>query len=236
MVEKMKATTPLAAAVAIIAFIYVEFSANFTFHWVTNGNLGNGLSLPANFHLVIPAAFVSWGMFFVLGADAAALRSTAANCLVGSLAAVILFLLVTTIKGLPDFWMISLGVAVIAFVIIVLSGGLTWLNVPVIFTAFASCIFWWIATGLDGWAKHGGGIGKSLAALSKPATAGAGAFGGVLSTPYGWVAVDVCATLLIGCLCGLASARLAAVLTPKRRATAAAQAPAPSAGRQPVSG
>ena len=223
MVEKMKATTPLAAAVAVIAFVYIEFAANFTFHWVTKGNLGNGLSLPANFHLVIPAAFVSWGMFFVLGADTAALRTTAVNCIIGSIAAVILFALVTAIKGLPDFWMISLGVAVIAFVVIVLSGGLTWLNVPVIFTAFAACIFWWIATGLDGWAKHGGGIGKSVAALSKPATAGTGAFGGVLSTPYGWVAVNVCVTLLIGCACGLASARLAGALTPRRRATAQAQ-------------
>jgi len=36
----MKATVPLALAVAVIAFVYVEFTANFSFHWVTNGDLG----------------------------------------------------------------------------------------------------------------------------------------------------------------------------------------------------
>jgi len=215
MIQKMKAVTPLALAVAVVAFLYIEFAANFTFHWVTDGNLGNGLDLPAHFHFALPAALASWGMVFALGADNSALRTVAINSIVGSLAALALFALVTAVKGLPDFWMIALTAAVIAFVLIVLSGALTWLNVPVIFVAFASCIFWWIATGLDGWAAHGGGIGKSLAALSKPATAGTGAFAGVLSTPYGWVALDGCVTLLIGCLCAALSTRLAGVLTPR---------------------
>jgi len=226
MSQKMKATVPLALAVAVIAFVYVEFAANFTFHWVTNGDLGNGLSLPSNFHLVIPAAFVSWGMFFALGADNASLRLVAINSVVGAVAAVILFAFVATIKGLPDFWAISLGVAVIAFILIVLSGGWAWLSVPVIFTAFAACVFWWIATGLDGWATNGGGVGKSLAALKAPATAGAGAFGGVLSTPYGFVALNVGVSLLIGCLCGALSTRLAGLLTPKPRAAGAGAAEA----------
>ncbi len=34
-------------------------------------------------------------------------------------------------------------------------------------------LFWWIATGLGGWADHGGAIGNGVAALRKPATAGA---------------------------------------------------------------
>ena len=63
-----------------------------------------GLHLPSNFHLVIPAAFVSWGMFFALGADNAALRSTALNCLIGSVLALILFVFVDIVKGVPDFW------------------------------------------------------------------------------------------------------------------------------------
>lgn len=109
-----------------------EFAANFTFHWVTNGDLGNGLSLPRNFHLVIPAAFVSWGMFFALG------------------------------------------------------------------------------------------VGNSVAALAKPATAGTAAFGGVLSTPFTFVALNIFASLLFGCLCGALSVRFAAVLTPKARATSSA--------------
>ncbi|MDQ6731380.1 MAG: hypothetical protein M3022_14105 [Actinomycetota bacterium] len=219
MSEKMKATMPLALAVAVIAFVYVEFTANFTFHWVTNGNLGNGLSLPANFHLVIPAGFVTWGMFFVLGADNAALRTTAVNSVVGSVSALLLFAFVASTTGLPDFWTIALGVAILAFVLITLSGGLAWINIPVIFTTFAACVFWWIATGLDGWAAGGGGTGKSLAALAKPATAGTGAFGGVISTPYAWVAINVLASLLLGTLCGALSARVAGMLTPKPAAT-----------------
>src|ERR1700753_4155607 len=103
MSEKLKATAPLALSIAVLSFLYVEFSANFTFHWVTSGNLGNGLHLPSNFHLVIPAAFVSWGMFFANGADNASLRSTALNCVLGSVAALILFLFVDIVKGVADF-------------------------------------------------------------------------------------------------------------------------------------
>jgi Protein of unknown function (DUF1097) len=217
MSAKLKATVPLALSVGVIAFVYVEFAANFTFHWVTSGNLGNGLDLPSNFHIVIPAAFVSWGMFFALGADNSALRSTALNCLVGSVSGLILFVFVDIVKGVPDFWAISLGVGLLAFILVMASGGFAWINVPVIFTAFGCCVFWWIATGLDGWAPNGGGVGNSVAALSKPATAGTGAFGGVLSTPFTFVALDVFVTLLIGCLCGTLSARLAGVLTPKPR-------------------
>ena len=216
MAEKMKNTAPLALAVGVLAFLYVELTANFTFHWVTEGNLGNGLALPADFHLVIPAGFISWGLFFALGADVKAFRSVSLNCLIGSAAAMILFIFVAVVKGLPDFWSISLGVGLLAFLLITLSGGLAWINVPVVFGAFAANVMWWIATGLDGWAKHGGGTGKSLAALAKPATAGTGAFGGVLSTPYGWVAVDVAATLLLGAVFGMLSVRLAGMMTPTR--------------------
>lgn len=214
MAEKMKGTAPLALAVGILAIIYVEFVLNFTFHWVTNGDLMNGLSLPSNFHLVVAAGFVSWGLFFALGADNAALKTVAINSIIGCLAALILFILVHAIKGLPDFWAIALVVGVEAFVLIVLSGGMTMMSVPVIFCTFASAVFWWIATGLDGWAPGGGG---SLHALASPKTAGFGAFGGVLSTPYGWVAINVAVTLLIGCLFGTVSVKFAGLLTPKPR-------------------
>jgi hypothetical protein len=224
MSAKFKATAPLALAIAIIAFVWVEFAANFTFHWVTNGDLGNGLHLPSNFHLVIPAAFVSWGMFFALGADNAALRSTALNCLIGSVLALILFVFVDIVKGVPDFWAISLGVAILAFIIVTLSGGYPAINVPTVFCSFAACVFWWIATGLDGWAPNGGGVGNSVAALAKPATAGTGAFGGVLSTPFTFVALNVFVSLVFGCLCGALSTRFAALLTPKPRSTAASGA------------
>ena len=59
-----------------------------------------------------------------------------------------------------------------------------------------------------------------MKALGAPATAGAGAFGGVLSTPYGWVFVDVLVTLTIGVLLGAASTRLSSAITPKKAAVA----------------
>jgi hypothetical protein len=223
--EKLKATLPLALAIAVLSFLYVEFTANFTFHWVTSGNLGNGLHLPSNFHLVIPAGFIAWGLFFALGATNKAAGEVAANCLFGCLAALILFVFVDIVKGVPDFWAISLGVGLLAFVIVLFSGAVTLINVPVIFCTFAACVLWWIATGLDGWAPNGGGVGNSVAALAKPATAGTGAFGGVLSTPFTFVALNVFVTLLIGLGFGMLSTRLAALLTPgsmKREQTQAA--------------
>ena len=60
MTERIKATLPLAIAIGVLAFAWTEFSPNFTFHWFTAGDLGNGLELPNNFHLILPAAFVSW--------------------------------------------------------------------------------------------------------------------------------------------------------------------------------
>ena len=218
----MKGVLPLAIAVAVVAFVYVEVALNFTFHWATDGDLGNGLSLPKSFHLVVPAGFVAWALFFVLGGNAEAIRRVAIGSVFGCVGALLMMLFVASTTGLPDFWAISLGVAVAAGLLVVLGGLGEWYVIPVTFASFACCVFWWIATGLDGWAANGGGVGNSVAALGNPATAGAGAFGGVISTPYGWVAVNTFATLIVGCACGLASARLAAALTPK---PAAARAP-----------
>jgi hypothetical protein len=220
MAERMKGLVPLAIAVAVVAFVYVEVALNFSFHWVTAGDLGNGLSLPKSFHFAVPAAFVSWALFFVLGGDGAAARRVSIGSVFGCAGALAMMVFVASTKGLPDFWTISLGVAVAAGILVLLGGLGEWYVIPVTFASFACCVFWWIATGLDGWAANGGGVGNSVQALGKPATAGAGAFGGVISTPYGWVAVNVFVTLIVGCACGLASARLAAVLTPKPAAAA----------------
>lgn len=110
--------------------------------------------------------------------------------------------------------------AVFAVVLVVLSAFADWHYVPASFGAFASVFFWWTATGLDYWAPKGGGVGNSVKALGDPATAGAGAFGGVLSTPFTWVWFDITASLLCGCLLGIASVRLAAFVTPASRAAA----------------
>ena len=72
--NRLKSTLPLALVIGVLAFLWCEFALNFTFHWVTDGDLGNGLALPSNFHLVVPAAFVSWGFFFAAGGDRSAFR------------------------------------------------------------------------------------------------------------------------------------------------------------------
>jgi hypothetical protein len=226
----MKGLAPLALVIGVLAFFYVEVALNFSFHWVTSGDLGNGLSLPASFHLVVPAAFVSWGMFFAAGADNAAFSKVTIGCVFGAAAALITMALVAGTAGLPDFWGISLWVGVLAAVLVVLGGLGDWYFIPATFGAFASCVFWWLATGLDGWADKGGGVGNSVKALGDPATAGAGAFGGVLSTPYPWVCVSVLATLIIGSLLGLASAKLTAAITPEPRAQPATM-DGPAAGQ-----
>ncbi len=210
MAVRMKGLVPLAVAIAVLAFIYVEVALNFTFHWATDGDLGNGLDLPKNFHLVAPAAFVSWGMFFAAGGDNAAFTKVGLGNVFGAVAALVMIILASATAGLPDFWGISLWVAVMAMVLVLLGALGDWYFIPATFAAFASVVFWWIATGLDGWADKGGGVGNSVKALGSPATAGAGAFGGVISTPYGWVFVNVLVTLTIGALLGLSSAKLSA--------------------------
>jgi hypothetical protein len=215
MIERAKATVPLALVIGVLAFLWVEFCLNFTFHWVTDGDLGIGLNLPSNFHLVVPAAFVTWGFFFAAGANVAALTKVVTASVVGAVGGLLLMVIAPKVADLPDFWGIAVTVGVLAFVIVLASALGDWYYVPAMFGAFGCTVFWWIATGLDGWAKNGGGVGNSLAALAKPATAGTGAFGGVLSTPVGWVFFDSLVTLLIGCLLGLVSVKLAGMLTPR---------------------
>ncbi len=120
----------------------------------------------------------------------------------------------SAVAPLPDFWGIALFVGIFAVALVLMSAIGDWHYVPATFGAFASVFFWWTATGLDYWAKDGGGVGNSLAALKNPATAGAGAFGGVISTPFVFVWLSITASLLCGCLLGLASVRLTAMLTP----------------------
>ena len=220
MATKVKLTLPLALTIGVLAFLYVEFSANFSFHWVTDGSLGNGLDMPAKFHLVIPAAFLSWGMFFVLGANNEAAKLVAINVVIGSVAALILFIFVHAVKKAPDFWGISLGVGLLGFVLVMLSTVSDLVNIPTIFVTFAGVVFWWLATGADGWAPGSNvahspaGLAAAAAGASKGLTAGQGAFGGVLSTPFGFVALNCFATMIVGLVFGYASARISALITP----------------------
>jgi Protein of unknown function (DUF1097) len=147
MSTKLKLTAPLAITIAVIAFLYVEFAANFSFHWVTDGSLGNGLDMPAKFHLIIPAAFLTWGMFFVLGANNDAVKLVAINTLIGCGAALVFFIMVHAIKKAPDFWGIALSVGILAFVLTMASALSDLVNVPTIFVTFGGTVMWWLATG-----------------------------------------------------------------------------------------
>ena len=62
---------------------------------------------------------------------------------------------------------------------------------------------WWIATGLDGYVPNGGGTDNTVAALGDPATAGIGAGGGLLSTPWPWVWFSTLVTLVCGIILGI---------------------------------
>ena len=219
---RAKAITPLALVIGVLSFLWTEFSLNFTFHWVTDGDLGVGLELPSNFHLILPIAFISWGLFFAAGGDNAAFGKIIVACIFGTVAALVTMPLSWKTADLPDFWGIALFVGIFAFVLVMILILGDWYYVAGTFPAFASVFVWWIATGLDGWAANGGGVGNSVAALGKPGTAGFGAFAGIISTPWGWVWFDVLVTLVCGVVLGILSAKIAAVLTPKPKAAAEA--------------
>lgn len=215
-VERAKALLPTAVAIAVLAALWIEVSLNFTFQWFTHGPLGNGLELPKNFHLVVTAAFVPWAFYYAAGADAAATRKVGIGTVAGAVCGLVVMWLAPAIAGLPDFYGITIVVTVLAFGGVVLMAAGDWWYFPSVFGAFAIVITWWVATGLDNWAEGGGG-GDGLAALADPATAGAGAFGGVLSTPYGWVFASTLVSMLIGVGLGVLSSTAAKAMTPRRR-------------------
>jgi hypothetical protein len=223
MIGRIKSTAPLALVIGILALAWTDLALNFTFHWFTNGDLGNGLSLPDSFHLVVPAAFVTWGFFFAAGADNAAFMKVVIASVTGGLAALGAMAAASATADLPDFWGIALWVGIFATVLVLISAAGDWHYVPATFGAFASVFFWWTATGLDYWAPDGGGVGNSLKALGDPATAGAGAFGGVISTPFVYVWLSITVSLLCGCLLGLISVKLTALVTPRSAAGAEAE-------------
>ena len=224
MSARAKAIAPLAIVIGILSFLWTELSLNFTFHWVTvQDNLaGDGtVGLPENFHLILPVAFISWGLFFAAGGDNAAFGKIFLASVFGTVAALVTMPLAFKTADFPDFWGISLWVGIFAFVLVLILIAGDWYYVAGTFPAFAAVFLWWIATGLDGWVPNGGGVGNSVAALGDPATAGSGAFGGLISTPWGWVWFNVLVTLVCGIILGIASAKITAAITPKPKAAPA---------------
>jgi uncharacterized protein DUF1097 len=206
---------PLAVVVAVLAFAWSEVALNAQFHWLTDGNLGTPLGLPGNLQPVVWAAFVSWGIFFAAGGDGPAFGKTVAAVVVGSLAALVVFGVGPAIADVPDFWGISLTVGAMALVMLALGRLGDWYYAAGALPCFAACFGWWVSTGMDNWAPDGGGVGSGPSSLDTPATAGAGALGGLLSTPWAWALVSAAASLLCGAVLGLLSSALSGALTPR---------------------
>ena len=223
MSARAKAITPLAIVIGILSFLWTEFSLNFTFHWVTNDlPAAAGVDQPKSFHLILPTAFIAWGLFFAAGGDNAAFGKVFLATVFGSVAALVTMPLAFTTADFPDFWGIALWVGVFAFVLVMILIAGDWYYVAGTFPCFAAVFLWWIATGLDGWVPNGGGVTSGVGSLANPATAGAGAFGGLISTPWAWVWFSTWVTLVCGCILGILSAKIAGVLTPKPKAAAEA--------------
>jgi hypothetical protein len=220
MATRLKALAPLTVSIGLLAFVATWIALNFTFHWVTvqDGVFGK-YGLPEGLHLVLPAIFVAWGLYFMLGADNAALGKTMIAALTGTLAATIAMLLGPALADSPDFWGLAVAIGLTAAGLVVLSTVVAddrFAPAPA-FCCYASVFFWWIATGLDNFVPNGKGphtVDAITAAITnKPLSAGTGAFGGLLSMSWAWVAVSVFVSLGVGALFGLASVKLAGVFS-----------------------
>ena len=227
MSARAKAILPLAVVIGVLSFLWTEFSLNFTFHWVTQQDEIGGpdtLGVPENFHLILPVAFISWGLFFAAGGDNAAFGKIFLATVFGSVAALVTMPLAFKTADFPDFWGISLWVGIFAFVLVLILIAGDWYYVAGTFPCFAAVFAWWIATGLDGYVPNGGGTGDKVAALAGTGaatdTAGLGAFGGLISTPWPWVWFSVWVTLVCGVILGIVSAKITAAITPKPKAAA----------------
>ncbi len=212
---RAKAIFPLALVIGVLSYLWTEFSLNFTFHWVTvsGTDLPGAVGVPQNFHLILPTAFIAWGLFFAAGGDNAAFGKIFLACLFGTVAALVTIPLAYKSAMFPDFWGIALWVGVFAFILVMVLIAGDWYYVAGTFPAFAAVFLWWVATGMDGWAPAGSEV--DLDGAGAGTATGLGAFGGLISTPWAWVWFDTFVTLICGLILGLISGKLAALLTPK---------------------
>jgi hypothetical protein len=217
MSHRLKQAVPLAASVGLVAFVWSELTLNFNLHWFTvaDGVFGK-FGLPEKFQLVLPATFVTWGLYYVLGADRAAFRKTLIAASTGTIGAIVIMTLGPALAGLPSLWGIALAIAIVGGGLVILSAITedgSFAAAPA-FVCAASVLFWWFATGLDNYVPGAAGphtvAGLGLALSTHPLAAGTGALGGLLSTPWPFVALSVWVSLLFGPLLGALSRLLAA--------------------------
>ena len=220
MVTRLKAVLPLTVSIGVLALLATEVALNFTFHWVTvqDGVFGK-YGLPQGVHLALPALFVSWGLFFLLGADNAAIGKTITAAATGAIGAGLAMWIGPMFAESPQFWGLALMIGVTAAGLIVLSTTVEsdrFAPAPA-FACYASVFFWWIATGLDNFVPDGKGphtVAALTAAITdKPLSAGTGAFGGLLSMSWTAVVISIFFSLVVGTLFGALSVRLAGLLT-----------------------
>jgi hypothetical protein len=218
MSTRLKAVIPLTVSIGLLAFLASEVALNFTFHWVTvQDNVFGEYGLPENLHLILPALFVTWGLYFMLGADGAALGKTIIAAVTGTVFAGIAMVVGPLLADSPDFWGLAVAIGLTAAGLIVLSTVVEddrFAPAPA-FCCYASVFFWWIATGLDNFVPNGKGAHTAAAVTSaitdKPLAAGTGAFGGLLSMSWSAVVLSVFVSLVCGSLLGALSVRLAGV-------------------------
>ena len=216
MSHRLKHAVPLAVSIALVAFIYSELTLNFNLHWFTvaDGVFGK-FGLPEKFQLVLPATFVTWGLYYALGSDRLALRKTLIAACTGTIGAIVIMTVGPALAGPPSLWGIALAIALVGGGLVLLSAvtedGL-FAAAPA-FVCAASVLFWWFATGLDNYVPGAAGphtvVGFELALTKHPLAAGTGALGGLLSTPWQFVALSVWVSLLVGPLLGFLSRALA---------------------------
>ena len=212
---RAKAIFPLALVIGVLSYLWTEFSLNFTFHWVTvsGTDLPGAVGVPQNFHLILPTAFIAWGLFFAAGGDNAAFGKIFLASLFGTVAALVTIPLAYKSAAFPEFWGIARWVGVFAFVLVMILIAGDWYYVAGTFPAFAAVFLWWVATGMDGWAPAGADV--DLDGAGAGTATGLGAFGGLVSTPWAWVWFNTLVTLICGVILGIVSGKLAALLTPK---------------------
>ncbi len=228
MSHRLKHAVPLAISVALVAFLWSELTLNFNLHWFTvaDGVFGK-FGLPEKFQLVLPATFVTWGLYYALGADRTAFRNTLIAASTGTIGAIVIMTLGPALAGLPSLWGIALAIGIVGGGLVIVSalradGSL---GAAPAFVCAASVLFWWFATGLDNYVPGAAGphtvAALDLALTEHPLAAGTGALGGLLSTPWTFVALSVWVSLLCGPVLGALSRVLAAA--PARISASAGQ-------------
>jgi hypothetical protein len=217
MSHRLKQAVPLAVSIGLVAFVWSELTLNFNLHWFTvaDGVFGK-FGLPEKFQLVLPATFVTWGLYYVLGADRMALRKTLIAATTGAVGAIVIMTLGPALAGLPSLWGIALAIGIVGGGLVILSA-LTAdgsLAAAPAFVCAASVLFWWFATGLDNYVPGAAGphtvAALGLALTTHPLAAGTGALGGLFSTPWPFVALSAWVSFLFGPLLGALSHTLAA--------------------------